>query len=99
MSTAEEQEIRGRLRSALEAVPPGSPPAAAIVRTGRGIRRRRLISAGAALAAVIGLGAALPGLVGHDSAEPAAARRARGPDRLGHDQRPSLAGHAHRVGQ
>jgi len=72
MSTVNEQEIRDRLHSALAAIPAGSPPAAAITGQGRGIRRRRWLSAGAALAAVIGLGAALPGLVGHDSAEPAA---------------------------
>ncbi len=72
MSTVDEQEIRDRLRSALAAIPASSPPAAVITGRGRGIRRRRWLSAGVALATVIGLGAALPGLVGHDSAAPAA---------------------------
>lgn len=63
MSTTEEQEIRARLRSALEAVPPARPPARTIIGQGRSLRRRRWMSAGAALAAVIGLGVALPGLI------------------------------------
>jgi hypothetical protein len=71
MSTTDEQEIRARLRSALAEVPPASPPAAAIVGQGQRIRRRRWISAGAALAAVIGLGVALPGLIGPIHAVPA----------------------------
>jgi hypothetical protein len=71
MSTTDEQEIRARLRSALDEVPPASPPAVAIVGQGQRIRRRRWISAGAALAAVIGLGAALPGLIRPVPAVPA----------------------------
>jgi hypothetical protein len=73
MSTTDEQEIRDRLRSALEEVPPATPPAFAIVGQGKSIRRRRWISAGAALAAVVGLGVALPGLIRVAPAVPAAA--------------------------
>jgi hypothetical protein len=73
MSTTDEQEIRARLRRALDAVPPASPPAVAIVGQGQRIRRRRWISAGAALAAVIGLGVALPGLIRPVPAVPASA--------------------------
>ena len=73
MSTTDEQELRERLHGALEAVPPVSPPAAAILGRGQRIRRRRRISAGAALAAVIALGATLPGVMRPAPAGPAAA--------------------------
>jgi hypothetical protein len=73
MSATDEQELRDRLHQALDGVTPAGPPARAIVGRGRGIRRRRWIGAGAALAAVIVLGAAAPGLIAAVAPAPAAA--------------------------
>jgi hypothetical protein len=73
MSATDEQELRDRLHQALDGVTPAGPPARAIVGRGRGIRRRRWIGAGAALAAVIVVGATAPGLIAAVAPAPAAA--------------------------
>jgi hypothetical protein len=53
MSTSAEQELRQRLSAVLDEMTPGPAPVGAVIRRGRGVRRRRIAGAtAAALAAV-----------------------------------------------
>ena len=63
MSIDDEQELRQRLDSVLEAITPSPAPVPATLRRGRTIRFRRRVGVVAGLAAAVGVALAAPGLV------------------------------------